>query len=1370
MNKKIFTLLTGALLLFAAAFSASAQSAIDGQKLRIGDPVKKLEAIGTSEGFYALQVDSINATTTTTGIGIHSPTATLDTAIVLFMGDSATLGSKFLFIDTIQTGFRDFGSLQNTARSAASLWCVQTEKWDNNQPIIFDFTNKYYNEMLDVDNYDYDYDLAAGANAADTVLIPGGLNGWHFSTVATTTLQQTRFLYTYTGNGDEVAVLALASSQALPTTLGAFPSNGTGALEVVVKYAANVTAAAQVQGLLWFSIVEPKPFTLSASDINTALNTTTAGVQKLLFNPDVDDNHDNVFADPGIKALDIDGALTDGTDGAKIWRNDGYTLKEDVTEIADLEALGYVVLQSGSKYVYVDTSYYADKKITDDGYRFPKIALSSSLPNSQSTNDSIMIGQYAWRFVYDPMSEQVLVNAYKATFYPRDEFDGTHGTLPDLQHDPITGQKYLWTDTLVQAWYTFVADDSTLVDFGGSFEDVIASPLRQELYPHITGPSAAYSGGTTLARPDYDVPAAGVGYIQDPYRQSQRLYLGIQELTSTNRVLTLVNNPTKYYFDVYDLCSGTTAKYTSIEPYVYLIRNAAGTKFLEVPLYSTNDSAIWHELEPSEDPVLLPSYHWIVERRYSSLTAPFTIRNREFPWLKFEGIQLKVGDATVFQFRKAGTSYTWNTEVIDVSAPIKHSDWVKATSKPGASFIKIDEDEYRLDPHLGYEYIKPEDNVTNVFALKVGSGVADEIGVGKYIGWEGTIKEYPATDTTVYVNSESYFDKLYFSFDTLAEKGYGEPQPYGYIVKDKDPLKGIIVTLERQAYRLTYEDPLKYRCINNTVMTNAADGSYAIGSKGYYKDFLGKAIFYLRWVYANEASPYVNTDNPGDQYFALVQRIDTTTVKPGNGANPTIDNLEAYLKTLYNTQLVQNVMNSLTSVQTGGQPPLKLEDFDNDAHYYNPGMFVAALESHTTILRTKLRADVNNVVTTFAKEIDTDPLYRRFNTAKEGLGYDVATGTYAENTAETDHPKLVSFYEIGGSKQEYFLFENSGGKNADGTPLYTDQYNTWIASNNTGGGKNYLGYINTVQHPSVETAIYVDTAYVNRGTGYIKPQYMLVVRPEGAEPKDICDNKGNIIGQTKGYLQGYYLINSFDWAHPAGLPADKHFLWNTSWERPIFVKSIHVDDTLFVLDDPNLQVYTQEVYDEIQKEIMTTSTTGVVVDVAKLHKYAETKGSKIKYWYLGNNYHKDCVWQFRLIERRADDFLIESETTDRDVPGKLFAPCDGGWIKTQNYVPVISSARSDKYDMPQGAQFNVIPGGDLRPVATEEVASPVAVVGGTGTVTILNAAGKSVTITNILGQTVTTTVLTSDNATLSAPQGIVVVAVKGEPAVKALVK
>ena len=73
---------------------------------------------------------------------------------------------------------------------------------------------------------------------------------------------------------------------------------------------------------------------------------------------------------------------------------------------------------------------------------------------------------------------------------------------------------------------------------------------------------------------------------------------------------------------------------------------------------------------------------------------------------------------------------------------------------------------------------------------------------------------------------------------------------------------------------------------------------------------------------------------------------------------------------------------------------------------------------------------------------------------------------------------------------------------------------------------------------------------------------------------------------------------------------------------------------------------------------------------------------------------------------------------------------------------------------------------DNETIATSEVT----VIAGNGNIKIVGAQGKKVVISNILGQTVVNTVITSSDATIAAPQGVVVVAVEGEEAVKAIVK
>ena len=123
------------------------------------------------------------------------------------------------------------------------------------------------------------------------------------------------------------------------------------------------------------------------------------------------------------------------------------------------------------------------------------------------------------------------------------------------------------------------------------------------------------------------------------------------------------------------------------------------------------------------------------------------------------------------------------------------------------------------------------------------------------------------------------------------------------------------------------------------------------------------------------------------------------------------------------------------------------------------------------------------------------------------------------------------------------------------------------------------------------------------------------------------------------------------------------------------------------------------------------------------------------------------------------------------------APKYAAWLKMQNGCLVLTRGDSDFNSSKTGGDaalvFNV-----AQPTTEDMVTSNdninnvegVSVVAGNGTVTVQGAAGKSVVITNILGKVVAETVLTSDNATIAVPAGIVAVAVDGEEAVKTIVK
>ena len=135
--------------------------------------------------------------------------------------------------------------------------------------------------------------------------------------------------------------------------------------------------------------------------------------------------------------------------------------------------------------------------------------------------------------------------------------------------------------------------------------------------------------------------------------------------------------------------------------------------------------------------------------------------------------------------------------------------------------------------------------------------------------------------------------------------------------------------------------------------------------------------------------------------------------------------------------------------------------------------------------------------------------------------------------------------------------------------------------------------------------------------------------------------------------------------------------------------------------------------------------------------------------------------------------MIESNNFD----GQNIAPEYAAWVKMQNGCLCLTNETSEFNSAKTGGDgaliFNVkkLAAGDAMVTdAATVTASDFAVIAGEGQVTINGAAGKKVVVSNILGQTVANTVLTSDNATIAAPAGVVVVAVEGEAAVKAIVK
>ncbi|WP_304249231.1 DUF6383 domain-containing protein [Parabacteroides gordonii] len=301
--------------------------------------------------------------------------------------------------------------------------------------------------------------------------------------------------------------------------------------------------------------------------------------------------------------------------------------------------------------------------------------------------------------------------------------------------------------------------------------------------------------------------------------------------------------------------------------------------------------------------------------------------------------------------------------------------------------------------------------------------------------------------------------------------------------------------------------------------------------------------------------------------------------------------------------------------------------------------------------------------------------------------------------------------------------------------------------------KDTLSFLNidNVNQFKVNPAIFADTAYINRtdANGELNTcyQYLLAVNvdPEKSyycpyNPKhntdEWRDEHNGPCADAKEHraVYGRFLINLIDTANVYG---EEH-IHNNPYIDEIevgadkraklsFVEGVHADDTLFITRQGG----------EVVKLAMDTPDFNVA-------KFA-----------------------FRYVDADAKTFKIQTQY-------KEYAPGtdeDDLYVSNEGYLRWINGALVVTEDFENGDVFGIEENYEGNPVANEDItASSISVIAQEGKVIINGAAGKKVVISNVLGQTIANTVLSSDNATITAPAGVVVVAVEGEAAVKAIVK
>ena len=292
---------------------------------------------------------------------------------------------------------------------------------------------------------------------------------------------------------------------------------------------------------------------------------------------------------------------------------------------------------------------------------------------------------------------------------------------------------------------------------------------------------------------------------------------------------------------------------------------------------------------------------------------------------------------------------------------------------------------------------------------------------------------------------------------------------------------------------------------------------------------------------------------------------------------------------------------------------------------------------------------------------------------------------------------------------------------------------------------SFLNIDNDVQFGEINPALYVDTAYVNRGNN-TRYQYLLGVNvtehkgfycpDHGFATERPCEHAEEVI-----YKSGRYLINMIDTANIKAKEL-KVSIHNNPYinetEEGNYCAKLSFVDAIHVLKEVSgKEGYADQLYVINNGDTTALDMSTPDFNVAKFaFKYVDSMNS--------DEFKIQTLWK---------DYNPDTYGTNA-----YKAPSEEGYLRWVNGCVVVDNAYA------KGDVFNMNEDETRTPTANEEITAEgsVVVAGVNGAVVVKGAEGKSVIVSTILGKVVANEVLTSDNATIAAPAGVVVVSVDGE--------
>ena len=303
---------------------------------------------------------------------------------------------------------------------------------------------------------------------------------------------------------------------------------------------------------------------------------------------------------------------------------------------------------------------------------------------------------------------------------------------------------------------------------------------------------------------------------------------------------------------------------------------------------------------------------------------------------------------------------------------------------------------------------------------------------------------------------------------------------------------------------------------------------------------------------------------------------------------------------------------------------------------------------------------------------------------------------------------------------------------------------------------SFLNIDNETQFTEINPALYVDTAYVNRGNN-TRYQYLLgvnVTEHKGyyCEDHGFAEERPCEHAVPVAYKTGRYLINMIDTANVYGANVNIHnnpYINET--EEGLDCAKLSFVDAIHVLEDADAtktdKLYIINNADSKDKYTVIDLSTPDF-NIAKFaFKYVDSmEGEEFK------------------IQTLYKEYIAPSMEGATDAEFRAAYANDGSLSSEEGYLRWVNGCLVVDKTYQKGDVFDMNEDETRTPTANEEITAEgsVVVAGVNGAVVVKGAEGKSVIVSTILGKVVANEVLTSDNAQITAPAGVVVVSVDGE--------